>query len=525
MRDEGFSLSSHELSGFQRTIGRYALFGELAAGGMATVHLGRFLGPVGFSRTVAIKRLHAQFAKDPDFVSMFLDEARLVARIRHPNVVPTLDVVSLEGELFIVMEYVEGESLASLLRRSASRAERAPLAVSVAVMLAVLHGLHAAHEATSERGEPLHIVHRDVSPQNILVGVDGVARVLDFGVAKAAWRLQTTQEGQLKGKLAYMAPEQLQRSDVDRRLDVYAASVVLWEALTGRRLFQGEPQQILAQLTSATVSAPGQLVAGIPPELDRVVLRGLSREVDARFSTAHEMAVALEGAAPIASQREVGEWVRLLATTTLQQRAERVAEIESVSSVDLVDHLTTPVKEAPQSAGTLQELAEGDAAPTRVARPGADRSPSAALPGVVPPFTDPSMSITRAPDGHRRTFLVGALAAVVLVAAGGMVARSLSRTHVTMAPAAPSAEGEVAAAPSVAPSVAVPVPSASVAASLPSALPSTQPGGPAAAPHPPRVWGTGRSGAPVTHGAPPRNCDPPYTVDATGLKHPKMECL
>jgi serine/threonine-protein kinase len=513
-------LSSHELSGFQRTIGRYALFGELAAGGMATVHLGRFLGPVGFSRTVAIKRLHAQFAKDPDFVSMFLDEARLVARIRHPNVVPTLDVVSLEGELFLVMEYVEGESLASLLRRSASRGERAPLAVSVAVMLAVLHGLHAAHEATSERGEPLHIVHRDVSPQNILVGVDGVARVLDFGVAKAAWRLQTTQEGQLKGKLAYMAPEQLQRSDVDRRLDVYAASVVLWEALTGRRLFQGEPQQILAQMTSATVSAPSQLVPGIPPELDRVVLRGLSREVADRFSTAHEMAVALEGAAAIASQREVGEWVRLLATKTLEERAERVAEVESVSSVDLVDHLTTPVKEAPQSAGTLQERAEGDLTPTRMARP------SAALQAMVPPFTDPSMSIPRAPDGHRRTFLFGALGAVLVVAAGVVVVRSLSRDHVTTAPAAPSGEGDVAAAPSTTPSVAVPVPSASVAPSLPSSLPSTQPSGPAVAAHPPRAWGAGgRAATPTTHGAPPRNCDPPYTVDATGFKRPKMECL
>src|SRR5262245_51026591 len=169
-------------------IGRYALHGELASGGMATVHLGRLLGPVGFSRTVAIKRLHAQYAQDPEFVSMFLDEARLAARIRHPNVVPTLDVVATSGELFLVMEYVPGESLSRLARAARDRMERMPPRIVSAIMSGVLHGLHAAHEAKSERGEPLGIVHRDVSPQNVLVGTDGVARVLDFGVAKAAGR-------------------------------------------------------------------------------------------------------------------------------------------------------------------------------------------------------------------------------------------------------------------------------------------------------------------------------------------------
>src|SRR5262245_49268372 len=163
---------------------------------MATVHLGRLLGPVGFSRTVAIKRLHAQFSQDPEFVSMFLDEARLAARIRHPNVVPTLDVVATGGELFLVMDYVAGESIAKLLRAVATKKEMVPIRVIAATMAGALHGLHAAHEAKDERGEPLGIVHRDVSPQNILLGADGVPRVLDFGVAKAIGRVQTTQEGQ-----------------------------------------------------------------------------------------------------------------------------------------------------------------------------------------------------------------------------------------------------------------------------------------------------------------------------------------
>src|ERR1700733_14777693 len=184
-----------------RILGRYALYDEIAAGGMATVHLGRLIGPVGFSRTVAIKRLHQQYAKNPEFVAMFLDEARLAARIRHPNVVPTVDVVAMEEELFLVMEYIQGESLSRLFRAASVAAAPIPRSVAVTIMAGVLHGLHAAHEAKTEHGQPLDIVHRDVSPQNVLVGVDGVARVLDFGVAKAAHRVQTTQDGRIKGKL------------------------------------------------------------------------------------------------------------------------------------------------------------------------------------------------------------------------------------------------------------------------------------------------------------------------------------
>src|ERR1041385_2717351 len=192
-----------------RLIGRYALFGEIASGGMATVHFGRLVGPVGFSRTVAIKRLHPQYAKDPEFVSMFLDEARLAARIQHPNVVTTLDVVALPNEVFLVMEYVQGESLSRLVKNTTKAGERMPWGHIVSVMAGMLHGLHAAHEAKSERREPLNIVHRDVSPQNVLVGTDGVARVLDFGVAKAAMRVGSTRDNQMKGKLSYMSPEQL----------------------------------------------------------------------------------------------------------------------------------------------------------------------------------------------------------------------------------------------------------------------------------------------------------------------------
>ena len=315
-----------------RSVGRYVLYEELAAGGMATVHFGRLSGPVGFSRTVAVKRLHPHFAKDPEFVTMFLDEARLCGRIRHPNVVPTLDVVTLDGEIFIVMEYVAGEALSKLLKSAASKNILVPPKVAATIMSSVLHGLHAAHITKDEHGRELGIVHRDVSPQNILVGADGVARVLDFGVAKAAGRIQTTRDGQLKGKIAYMPPEQLSGAPLTRQVDIYAAAVVLWEALTGRRLFDGETEAVvLARAIEGTVEPPSSHNAFLSPAVDAVVLRALARDPEIRYATAREMAMAIEQTIGLASPSEVGEWVESVASAELQRRAQTVADIEVAS--------------------------------------------------------------------------------------------------------------------------------------------------------------------------------------------------
>ncbi len=310
---------------------RYALFEEIAAGGMATVHLGRLLGPVGFSRTVAIKRLLPQFASSVQFRNMFVDEARLAARVRHPNVVQTLDVISGEQELFLVMDYVHGESLSRLLKSCALDSLPSPVIVAT-VMAGILHGLHAAHVATNESGTPLGIIHRDVSPQNILVGVDGIARVLDFGIAKAVGRLHTTREGGVKGKLSYMAPEQLEGSPT-QRTDVYAASVVLWEALTGTRLFTGDTDRaIIKRILSPDIDPPGMLRPGLPEALDDVVMTGLARNPADRFPSAREMALALERCLGVAPSSEVGAWVEVTRGEALRRRAAMVARIEEVSS-------------------------------------------------------------------------------------------------------------------------------------------------------------------------------------------------
>ena len=309
------------------------MYGEIASGGMASVHFGRLLGAGGFSRTVAIKQLHAQFAKDPDWVRMFLEEARLVTRIRHLNVVPTIDAVATDGETFLIMEYVPGETLSRVLGPLSDRGERVPPQIACAVVAGVLHGLHAAHEAKDVRGRPLEIVHRDVSPHNVLIGEDGVPRVLDFGLAKATGRKRNG--GEIKGTLAYMSPEQIGDADVTRSSDVYAAGVLLWEALTGRRLFQADNEGALIQkVLDNKVEPPSKLVLGISPEVDEITRKALCKDPAARFPSAHEMAVALDACLGASMQSEIAGWLDMTAGLVLSKRANAIAAMEQDGSSD-----------------------------------------------------------------------------------------------------------------------------------------------------------------------------------------------
>jgi serine/threonine-protein kinase len=361
-----------------RDLGRYRLHGEIASGGMATVHFGRQVGSGGFSKTVAIKRLHPQFSGMPEFVTMFLAEARLAARIRHPNVVQPLDVLTVDKELFLVMEYVEGDSLSRLMRATLARRERVPVSIAVSIACGVLHGLHAAHEAKSDLGEPLELVHRDVSPQNVLVGVDGVPRVIDFGIAKAADSVQFTRDGELKGKLSYMAPEQLNGHRCTRRSDIYAASVILWEVLTSQRLFDADYQSaILKNILHRPIDPPSDTVPDLPKAIDAIVLKGLARDPSDRFVTARDMAIALEDSVPMATQSSVGSWVEVVAAKSLKERAARVAEIESVPSTGPTD---LPVEDT------------GPPVRRSVPPPSASRAARVSIPPPVPPPRAPAPS-------------------------------------------------------------------------------------------------------------------------------------
>jgi serine/threonine protein kinase len=335
-----------------KVIGRYALFDELARGGMASVHIGRLLGQGGFARTVAIKRLHPHLAKDPEFVTMLLDEARLAGRIQHANVVAMLDVVATEGELFLVMEYVHGEALSRLLRKSSQTGQRVRPAIASALMVGALDGLHAAHEVRGDRGEPLGLVHRDVTPHNIMVRRDGNALVVDFGVAKAAGRFHTTEEGKIKGKLPYMAPEQLRGGNVTRRTDIYAAGAVLWETLVGERLVGGSNEgEVLEQLLFGSVKPPSSRVAGVPAALDDVVMRALARDPKDRYATAQEMARALEAAVAPALTSQVAAWLEELVADSLEKQEAKLASIETI----VADSLVSP--ESPLKLLTEQSAA------------------------------------------------------------------------------------------------------------------------------------------------------------------------
>ncbi len=323
-------------------VGRYTICDQLASGGMATVHLARLVGSAGFSRVVAAKRMHRHFLADPEFKKMFLAEAQLAARIQHPNVVPILDVLSLDDELIIVMDYVHGEALHSLMRATLKVQQSIPIPVGCAVVAGALQGLHAAHEARNESGEPLGIVHRDVSPQNILVGADGVARVLDFGIAKALRAQNQTDPGTIKGKFSYMAPEVIHGGAITRQTDVFSAGVMLWELLTGTKLFGGaSDQERIRGIIAGTYPSPREFNLQVSEALERVVAKALQVDPKNRFASALQFAIAIEVATPIASQHVVGDWVRSIATRTLDGRMNRIHEIET-SVVSIPAPLSLP---------------------------------------------------------------------------------------------------------------------------------------------------------------------------------------
>jgi serine/threonine protein kinase len=492
------------------TVGRYVLHGEIASGGMATVHFGRLQGAAGFSRSVAIKRLHPQFAKDPDFVAMFVDEARLAARIAHPNVVPTLDIVSQENELLLVMEYVRGASLSRLLRTVAQRGERVPPRIAASIVSGMLRGLHAAHQARSEAGEPLHIVHRDVSPQNVLVGTDGIARVLDFGVAKASGRWQSTREGQLKGKIAYMAAEQITTGNVTRQTDLYAAAVVLWETLTSKRLFQaGNEAKLLSMVLDGEVLPPSKAADRVPEGFDAIVLRGLARDPAKRFATAREMASAVEAIVGSATQTEVGEWVERVAADELRERASRIQEIE---------------RSIPTSPSN--SLARRAPEPTVVQRALSKTTGGASSPVV----SHLAVAAAPPPARWRSKRSIGIGAAALALFAIGMTALSLRAPGAKFdSPIGASVHNSrpvdaIGAAATT--SVWTPIPSPGwtpIASATPTMTPPTPTPPPASTPI--RAGRPAGTAKPLQNGALRPDCNPPYTMDGKGHIHFKPACV
>ncbi len=276
--------------------GRYTLEQKLASGGMAEVFLARQRGIDGFEKLVVLKRILPHQSDNPEFVRMFLDEARIAADLSHPNVVNIFDAGQADGQYFITMEYLRGRDVASVFHETNKRGQPFPLAVTLHCLIDAARGLHAAHTKKDLSGRALHIVHRDVSPPNLFVTWDGVTKVLDFGIAHAATRSTRTEVGVVKGKLAYLSPEQLEAQELDGRADQFALGIVAWELLTGHRLFQKPSDaEALRAILEHRIPAPSSLVEGLPSGVEDIVLRMLEGDRDARFPDCAAAADALEG--------------------------------------------------------------------------------------------------------------------------------------------------------------------------------------------------------------------------------------
>jgi serine/threonine-protein kinase len=444
--------------------GRYETLREIASGGMATVHLGRILGVGGFERIVAIKVMHPHLATDPQFVGMFLDEARLAARVRHPNVVGTIDILEDELGLFLVMEYIEGPSLTSLIRAAQKRAAPITLGVQLRIFLDALAGLHAAHELTDAQGELLNLVHRDVSPQNILVGSDGIARITDFGVARARSRITTTQGHEVKGKMAYLAPEQVRSEPVDRRCDIYSAGVILWGLLTGRRMIRADNDgAIVAQILAAARPSPRKVNPQVPPGLDAICLSAIALDPAQRPATAADFAEAIETAAArdgiaIAPSRAVAALVKDLEAH--QAVGELPATRTPTSTSTPPPHGGVVIRGELSSSGVLPVIAEIAIRAT---------VPDAHLPlPVVDPATSTNVdAIVPSPRTlypRKRTW--GAIVVGVVVASLGIgtLARGLG--------GGASSEAAASSAPSASVAVVVVTPPVASTPALPTAIPS-----------------------------------------------------
>src|SRR4051812_47924698 len=292
---------SYSVRAMQSRLGRYVVLKHLASGGMADVLLGRTEGIEGFERHVVLKRIKPEHAKDARFIRMFLDEARVAANLHHQHIVQVHDIGETAGEYFIAMEYLHGEDVRTILSTASKMRQHVPLGCAMAIVSAAAAGLHYAHERRGPDKRALGIVHRDISPSNILVGYDGSIKVVDFGIAKASAR-QETRSSSLKGKISYMSPEQCKGAEVDRRSDVYSLGVVLYELATTTRLFKGESDYlVMDQIVNGRVTLPQVRRPELPNELSAIIMRAISPDPERRYFTADELRVALDQFAAKAS--------------------------------------------------------------------------------------------------------------------------------------------------------------------------------------------------------------------------------
>lgn len=397
--------------------GRFDVLMRLGGGGMATVYLARSVAGGGFERLVALKVLHPHLLAEPEFLVMFLDEARVAAKIHHPNVIAIHDLGTQDAWMYMVMDYVLGDTLAAAQKVAMKLGRGMPLEIVLRIALDALRGLDAAHNLVDPSGRSLHVVHRDVTPHNILLGVDGIARVTDFGIAKAEQRLSFTSLGMLKGKAPFMAPEQFRQRRVDRRADIFSMGITLWEALALRRCL---PPDLTNNAARPPYRPLREILKGVPPALDQILRRALQTDPEDRWRTAGEFADALEGQLRdhLAPHSLVGNFVSAFAFHKVE--AERTAIREASSRgpdealrgrsgfhhvpLELRGEAHNDVFESPDDAPLSAAELEP---PTRVMPP--QDVPTVVKPtrSPVPPPAPPAPSRSFAPQNLRGTTLVG----------------------------------------------------------------------------------------------------------------------
>jgi eukaryotic-like serine/threonine-protein kinase len=338
---------------FPETVGAYELLLPIASGGMGTVYLARKRGPGGFERHVALKLTHAYLREQPEFAAQLIEEAKIASRIVHPNVVSVLDVEDDEYGVFLVMQYVEGDTLGAIMQHASTNGTTVPIDIGLRILTDALTGLHAAHELKDSNGQPLGIVHRDFTPQNILVGTDGVSRLTDFGVAKAVTRAGGTRTGIVKGKTAYMSPEQVRALPLDRRCDVWAAGVIAWEMFAGRRLrdLGADPAALLLRIATEPVERLSAVVPDIPPAVDEVVASALAHDRTRRCPTAEQFRDRLLRAwAPFAIPAEGSDVAEHVQRVAGQDLADRRALARTASTRAMVELPTTDLQSSSDSS-------------------------------------------------------------------------------------------------------------------------------------------------------------------------------
>jgi serine/threonine protein kinase len=366
-------------------LGRYAVLKHLVTGGMADVLLGRTDGIEGFERHVVLKRIRPEHARDRRFIRMFLDEARVAANLHHQHIVQVHDVGESGGEYFIAMEYIHGEDVRTLLQTASTTRAHVPLGYAIMIVSAAAAGLHYAHERRGPNKRSLGIVHRDVSPSNILVGHDGSIKVVDFGIAKATTR-QETRSGSLKGKVAYMSPEQCKSDNIDRRSDVYSLGVVLYELATTTRLFKGDNDYlVMDQIVNGRVSLPRVRRPDLPNELSAIIMHALAPDPERRYFTAEELRVALDHFASKAGLTASPSSLAAYMRKQFGERPEPWLELKG-EVVESLDDVQTSIGEAREQSWT--ELPRSDDNQRRsgpIARPSGPISAAASEPAEVAP--------------------------------------------------------------------------------------------------------------------------------------------